>query len=59
MKLIIEKIDGTIYAYRETETVFLRNQKKRKSPQLTLKDLDKDCSLHHHPDNCHLVVTLK
>lgn len=56
MRLVIEKISGDVYVYRETETQFLRNEKKRKSPKLTLKDLDRDCNLHNQPADCHLVV---
>lgn len=59
MKLIIEKINGIVYAYRETEKHFKKAEKQRKFRKFSTKDLDKECNLSHYDNDCHFVIDIK
>ena len=58
MKLIIEKINGTVYAYRESKRTFKVNQKQRDTPPLDPKALNHDCDLDNYSD-FHMVFNIK
>lgn len=58
MKLLIEKIDGTVYAYRETEKHHKAVQPKRGTPRLDPTLLSEDCDLSDYSD-FHMVFDLK
>lgn len=59
MRIIVEKWDGAIYVYRETEKQFKRNERHRKGPVFTGLDLAEDCNMASYPPNCHLVFKVK
>jgi hypothetical protein len=58
LKLIIEKIDGRIYAYRESKSHFERASKTRGTVQLDPEKLDHECDLGHY-DDFHMVFDVK
>lgn len=57
MKLILECFDGSIFAYRESEAVFERNEPSRGTPLRDGSDLDQQCDLGHY-DEFHMVFEL-
>jgi hypothetical protein len=58
MKLIIQKIGGDIYAYRETESHFKKAEKTRGTKRLDPEKLNHECDLAAF-DNFHMVFDLK
>jgi len=58
MRLIIEKIDDSVYAYRETEKSFKVNEPQRTSEQLNPISLDWECDLTEY-DDFHMVFRVK
>ena len=58
MKLIIEKINGSIYAYREREKHFRHVEPKRGTPLLDATVLDQECDLGRY-DDFHIVIDVK
>lgn len=61
MRVIVERMNGRTYVYRETEKQFKINQKKRKSSgsyQVFLTEFDDNCLLDDYGYNCHTVITL-
>lgn len=58
MKLIIEKMNGSVYAYRENKRQFKVNQPQRDTPPLEPKELDHDCVLDNYGD-FHMVFDIK
>lgn len=58
MKLIVEKIAGTVYVYRETERhhkKVARNKRSFSDPKL----LDHECDLSSYPDGTIFVFDIK
>lgn len=58
MKLIIQNIDGSIYAYRESERHFHAAEKTRGTRRLKPEELDIECNLGDYP-NSHFVIDVK
>ncbi len=58
MKLIIEKLNGQVFIYRESEKHFKKVEPERGSRLAKLSELDKNCNLDSY-DNCHFVVEIK
>ncbi len=58
MKLIIQNIDGEIYAATETERVFKRNEKIRGGQQLDPKELAIECDMAKYV-NSYFVFDIK
>lgn len=62
MKMIIEKLDGSTYVYRETEKQFKENEKARVksgSKKILLSEFDNDCLLDSYDDNCYAVIPMR
>ena len=59
MKLIVQNIDGAIYAYTEKESHFKAASKTRGTKQLDPALLDNECNLSAYGDNFHFVFDLK
>jgi hypothetical protein len=61
MKLIIEKLDHSLYAYVEAERYFKGNQAVRvlASTKLDPKGLNDNCSLEDMPNSTHYVFNIK
>jgi len=45
MRLIVERLDGVLYAYREREALYRQVKGQRTSRRLEPADLDIDCQL--------------
>ena len=58
MKLVIEKWDGAVYVYRETNKHHRKTEKHRTTPRLEPKLLDADCDITGRGD-FHMVFDLK
>ncbi len=58
MRLIIQKLDGSVYVYRETEKMFKNNEKQRANPLLDSAVLDDECDLGKYED-FHMVIPIK
>lgn len=58
MKFIVQKLDGVIYAYTESEAHFKHAQPDRTSPRLDISELANDCDLSAR-DDFHIVVDIK
>jgi hypothetical protein len=58
MKLIIERIDGVVYAYSETERHHRAASKTRSTPAINPSVLAFECDLSHY-GNFHMVFDVK
>lgn len=58
MKLIIEKINDEIYAYRETEKQYKQNESMRATRREEERYLDDNCDLHMIDENVHFVFDI-
>ena len=58
MRLIVEKNNGQIYVYRETEFQF-KKQKRSEDNRVTLEHFAHDCDTNYMPDNSYLEVKIK
>lgn len=60
MKLIIEKIDGSVYAYRESNKQFRKMTPLRDAgPRLDPERLDHECCLDSYSSDFHMVFDIK
>jgi hypothetical protein len=59
MKLIIENIDGVLYAYTESKSHFQAASKSRSTRQIDPAELDNECNLSAYGKNFHMVFDLK
>jgi hypothetical protein len=60
MKLVIQNIDGTYYAYREKERHYAKVAKKRGGVRLDPRMLDEECNLHETlPPGTYMVFDIK
>ena len=59
--LIIQNIDGYLYAYREDEQHFNDVERSRMQDSTRLKQciLDDECDLSNLPENSHIVFEIK
>jgi hypothetical protein len=57
MKLIIQNIDGVLYAYTESKSHFKAASKTRGTRQIDPAELDNECNLSAYGDNFHMVLT--
>lgn len=58
MKLIIQKIDGSIFAYTESEKHHKVAEPQRSGRPLSVLKLDQECDLGKY-DNFYMVVDIK
>lgn len=58
MKLIVERLDGAVYVYRETETHFYKMQDSRTTTRLDPVILDNECDISHIDGDFHMVFDL-
>jgi len=58
MKLIVEKWDGAVYVYRETNKTHREMEKQRTTPRLEPELLDVDCDITNRGD-FHMVFDIK
>jgi hypothetical protein len=58
VKLIVEKWDGAIYVYRETEAHFRKAQKDRRTPRIGPEEFAEECNVGFY-DDFHAVFDLK
>lgn len=61
MRLIVEKIEGTVYVYLEGEVEYAKNQEDREtegSRRLTARLLSEECDTSVYADNVHWVFAL-
>jgi hypothetical protein len=60
MKLIIERIDGTVYAYRESNKQFRKMEPQRNAGRLMDPErLDHECCLESYSSDFHMVFDIK
>lgn len=62
MKLVLEKRDGEVYCYRESEKHHRKVERSRLIAKLTRihpVSLDGECNLDHYGDNWYMVFELK
>lgn len=59
MKLIIEKLDGVVYAYMEREKLFRKLEPTRDTPLVETSLLNDDCDLDNYSDDFHMVFDIK
>jgi hypothetical protein len=60
MKLIIERIDGTVYAYRESNKQFRKMEPQRNAGRLmNPEQLDHECCLESYSSDFHMVFDIK
>lgn len=60
MKLIIEKRNGSVYVYRETEQQFKLNECERADSliRVPVKNFDNECDTSYMIDNSYCVTTI-
>lgn len=56
MKTVVEKINGNVYVYVNTERHFRKIERTLSGERFTYKDLAEECDLSTYPDNCHFVI---
>lgn len=59
MKLIIEKIEGQVYAYMEREKHFKNVRCQRGTPLLDASALNDECDLSKYDDDFYMVFNIK
>jgi len=59
MKLIIQKVDGSVHAYLEDENRFKVNEKDREDlKKISHEVLNLECDLKYFPENSYLTLDL-
>lgn len=59
MRLIVEKMDGDVYVYLESEALYRSNEAERGSRRLPTSILDWECDLSAYADDVHWVFDLE
>lgn len=59
MKVVIEKINDTVYVYQVPNKQFAMFKRGLHGRHLTNKDMENDCDINQHVGDCHIVVNGK